>query len=70
MKIVKGCKTEKPIVNTKKVKAASEFVQDPKVRANFYINKAISELSKIAEDDEIARDSIANLGVVLLDLNG
>lgn len=33
-----------------------------------FIQKAIDELSKIAESDEVARDSIANLGVVLLDL--
>ena len=32
------------------------------------IQKAIDELSKIADSDEVARDSIANLGVVLLDL--
>lgn len=33
-----------------------------------FIQKAIDELSKIADSDEVARDSIANLGVVLLDL--
>lgn len=34
------------------------------------IKQAIDKLSSIAETDEIARDSIANLGVVLLDLKG
>ena len=32
--------------------------------------QAIDKLSGVAEADEIARDSIANLGVVLLDLKG
>lgn len=34
------------------------------------IKQAIDKLGEIAETDEIARDSIANLGVVLLDLKG
>ena len=34
------------------------------------IKQAIDKLSACAETDEIARDSIANLGVVLLDLKG
>ena len=34
------------------------------------IKQAIDKLSEVAETDEIARDSIANLGVVLLDLKG
>lgn len=34
------------------------------------IKQAIDKLSASAETDEIARDSIANLGVVLLDLKG
>lgn len=34
------------------------------------IKQAIDKLSSSAETDEIARDSIANLGVVLLDLKG
>lgn len=34
------------------------------------IKQAIDKLSSVAETDEIARDSIANLGVVLLDLKG
>lgn len=34
------------------------------------IKQAIDKLGEVAETDEIARDSIANLGVVLLDLKG
>lgn len=34
------------------------------------ISAAIESLAEIAQDDEIAKDSIANLGVVMLDLKG
>jgi hypothetical protein len=34
------------------------------------ISAAIESLAVIAKDDEIAKDSIANLGVVMLDLKG
>lgn len=34
------------------------------------ISAAIESLAEIARDDEIAKDSIANLGVVMLDLKG
>lgn len=33
-----------------------------------YISNAIECLAEIAKDDQVAKDSIANLGVVLLDL--
>lgn len=33
-----------------------------------YISSAISSLSVIAKDDKLAKESIANLSVVLLDL--
>lgn len=33
-----------------------------------YINSAISSLSVMAKDDKLAKESIANLSVVLLDL--
>lgn len=32
------------------------------------IQKAIDQLGEVAMDDEVAKESIANLGVVLLDL--
>ena len=34
------------------------------------ISAAIESLAEIAKEDEIAKDSIANLGVVMLDLKG
>lgn len=34
------------------------------------ISNAIECLAEVAKDDQIAKDSIANLGVVLLDLKG
>lgn len=34
------------------------------------ISSAIESLAEIARDDQIAKDSIANLGVVMLDLKG
>lgn len=34
------------------------------------IKLAIESLAEIAKDDEVAKDSIANLGVILLDLKG
>lgn len=34
------------------------------------ISAAIESLAEVAKDDPIAKDSIANLGVVMLDLKG
>lgn len=34
------------------------------------ISCAIESLAEVAKDDQIAKDSIANLGVVMLDLKG
>ena len=34
------------------------------------ISSAIESLAEIAKDDQVAKDSIANLGVVMLDLKG
>ncbi len=34
------------------------------------IGAAIESLAQVAKEDEIAKDSIANLGVVMLDLKG
>lgn len=41
---------------------------DPKVCASEHIMEAIKCLSKIAKVDEVAKDSIANLAVVMFDL--
>ena len=35
-----------------------------------FIQSAIESLAEVAKDDQIAKDSIANLGVVMLDLKG
>ena len=48
----------------------SEMMSPDKQAACDLIKQAIDKLSEVAETDEIARDSIANLGVVLLDLKG
>lgn len=37
-------------------------------QANIYIKSAIDELGKVAKDDVLAKEAIANLAVVLLDL--
>ena len=42
---------------------------DPKLEACDHIKAAIDILGSIAKEDKIARDSIANLGVVYFDLN-
>lgn len=34
------------------------------------VSAAIESLAEVARDDELAKDSIANLGVVLLELKG
>lgn len=48
----------------------SAMMSPDKQAACDLIKQAIDKLSGVAETDEIARDSIANLGVVLLDLKG
>lgn len=50
---------EVPVVESCKYAAAIDL-----------ISAAIESLAEIARDDEIAKDSIANLGVVMLDLKG
>lgn len=50
---------------------AQAIVSDsPYTQAQDFIQSAIGALSIIAKDDPIAKDSIANLAVVLLDLQG
>lgn len=41
---------------------------DPKEAARNHVKIAIDELCKVAKEDEIAKESIANLAVVLVDL--
>ena len=60
MKVAKNNQVSesKPVsISAQKYSAASEHIQ-----------AAIAELGKIAKDDILAQESIANLGVVLLDL--
>lgn len=50
----------------KAVSAAKEV--NHREQANIYIKSAIDELGKVARDDVLAKEAIANLAVVLLDL--
>lgn len=56
-------KTPQPEVSSA-VKASTSYTEACK-----YIKSAIDVLGKSAKDDVLAQESIANLGVVLLDLN-
>ena len=47
---------------------SSKSVSDSKREAEEHIKAAIDCLGKIAASDDVAKDNIANLGVVLLDL--
>lgn len=57
------------VVESETVATAERVVDNRYVGASKYIRSAIEELGKIAKDDVLAQESIANLGVVLLDLN-
>ena len=63
----------------KKIKASTEIMGTPAESmvpdckysiAIDNIMHAIESLAEVAENDDIARDSIANLSVVILDLKG
>lgn len=59
----------------KPVKASEEIVVIEESACKYanainLISAAIESLAEIAKDDAIAKDSIANLGVVMLDLKG
>lgn len=63
--------SKKPVVRGK-VEASTDTASESKyVRANRSIRNAIDELGKIAcaTQDQGAKDAIANLSVVLLDLS-
>lgn len=47
----------------------AKIVSDSYSKASAYIKSAIEVLGQSAKDDILAQESIANLGVVLLDLN-
>lgn len=52
--------------NPKAVSATKEV--NHREQASIYIKSAIDELGKVAKDDVLAKEAIANLAVVLLDL--
>lgn len=61
------------ISKNKKVCAAKETNTVTDVKSKYqdtidYIKAAIDSLGNIAQDDDLAKDAIANLSVVLLDL--
>lgn len=56
-------------IGTNPISSNSNLIQhSPYEEAKGYIQSAISSLSIIANDDNIAKESIANLAVVLMDL--
>lgn len=50
--------------------AAEQPCDDPKCVAANFIQSAIECLAGVAKDDQVAKDSIVNLSVILLDLKG
>lgn len=61
------------ISKNKKTCAAKETSTVTEVKSKYqdtidYIKAAIDSLGNIAQDDDLAKDAIANLSVVLLDL--
>ena len=73
MKISKRANGDSPKVNSCAEAGRRGFrtdfeEKDPKLEACDHIKSAIDILGSIAESDTVARDSIANLGVVYFDL--
>ena len=58
------------IDQTQKMIVAPSESQEKYTDVINYVQSAISALSLCAEDDEIAQDALANLGVVLFELKG
>lgn len=71
MKITKSAKTTVVQKKGKSVKANTSVkaTTDAKQSARKCILSAIQELGKVAASDEVAKESIANLGVIALDLS-
>lgn len=61
---------EVPVVDETAVEVPVEVAPCKYECAINLISEAIECLAEIAKDDQIAKDSIANLGVVMLDLKG
>ena len=78
MKITKNQKNVKASVDIPETSVTLNVVDDSVCEPNCckyqnaidLISAAIESLAEIAKDDCIAKDSIANLGVVMLDLKG
>lgn len=66
MKIKKSSKVVESRVTASKI--TDNPVSASKTQAQKYIKCAIEELSKVAASDEVAKDSICNLGVIFFDL--
>lgn len=56
------------LVHTKSATSTNVASSSQHSKAVEYIQCAMQELSKVAKTDEVAKDSIANLGVVMFDL--
>lgn len=61
---------EVPVVEEAAVEVPVEVAPCKYECAINLISEAIECLAEIAKDDQVAKDSIANLGVVMLDLKG
>ena len=68
MKITKACKGISKINECSNTTVIKDTKAE-RTEACKHIQSAIECLGKIAECDNIAKDSIANLGVVMLDLD-
>lgn len=68
MRIKKNIKAETDIVVTQQESIVPEDCKYSIAIDN--IMHAIESLAEVAQDDEVAKDSIANLSVVILDLKG
>lgn len=62
--------TDPQIDQTQEMIVAPSESQEKYTDVINYVQSAISALSLCAEDDEIAQDALANLGVVLFELKG
>ena len=71
IKRVQASKENDAVENINKEPVYGNKFEGKYAAAQDHIMEAVKELTKLAgEDDEIAKDSIANLSVVLLDLQG
>ena len=68
MKIMKACRNTKQINECTDTRIV-ENTDEARAEACKHIQSAIECLGKIASSDDVAKDSIANLGVVMLDLD-